>query len=277
VSGSNASAKSVSLKTIRKVREKMRHSRIALAIVAVIAASPAFATTNLVTNGDFTDLTKGLGQITNLNAQSLNTNVTSAVGWTTSGYNQVIAVADQAVNTQYGKGNFALWDQANAKNGWNGKAPVGNILALDGDYYTGPVWQTLTGLTAGEKYVVAFTYAFAQQQSFNGATIQSLTVNVGENIWNTSATTTTPSYNLPSKGFSGWSDGKLEFTANGSSEVLSFLAHGNVPVPPFALVSDVSVTASVPEPSTWALMLVGFVGLAYAGRRSSRRQAVAVA
>jgi hypothetical protein len=255
----------------------MRHSRIALALVAVVAASPAFAAVNLVTNGDFTDLTKGLGQITNNSGQGLDTNITSAVGWTTSGYNQVIAVADQAVNTQYGTGNFALWDQTNASNGWNGKAPVGNILALDGDYYTSQVYQTVSGLTAGKVYVVNFDYAFAQQQSFYGPTIQSLTVSVGENIWNTSTTMTTPSYDLPSQGFSGWSDGKLAFTANASSEVLSFLAHGNVQVPPFALVSDVSVSAGVPEPSTWALLLVGFVGLAYAGRRSSRRSAVAAA
>jgi hypothetical protein len=253
----------------------MRYPRIALALIAVVAASPAFATVNLVTNGDFTDLTNGLGQITNWNAQSLNTNITSAVGWTTSGYNQVIAVADQGVTTQYGAGNFSLWDQANASNGWNGKAPAGNILALDGDYYTGPVWQTLTGLTSGDKYVVNFNYAFAQQQSFYGPTIQSLSVYVGENIWNHSASMQTANYNLPSQGFSGWSDGKLTFTANASSEVLSFLAHGNVQVPPFALVSEVSVSSGVPEPSTWALMIVGFAGLAFAGRRSSRRKAFA--
>ena len=33
----------------------------------------------------------------------------------------------------------------------------------------------------------------------------------------------------------------------------------------------------VPEPSTWALTLIGFAGLAYVGRRASRRGAAEVA
>ena len=32
---------------------------------------------------------------------------------------------------------------------------------------------------------------------------------------------------------------------------------------------------AVPEPSTWAMILLGFVGLGFAGRRASRRQAAA--
>jgi len=92
-----------------------------------------------------------------------------------------------------------------------------------------------------------------------------------------STSMTTAQYDLANHGFSGWNNGELTFTATGSSEVLSFLAYGNVSVPPFALVSDVSLTAGVPEPSTWALMLCGFAGLAFAGRRSARRKAVAAA
>jgi hypothetical protein len=34
-----------------------------------------------------------------------------------------------------------------------------------------------------------------------------------------------------------------------------------------------SITAAVPEPSTWAMMLVGFAGLGYAGWRRSRKAA----
>jgi hypothetical protein len=34
-----------------------------------------------------------------------------------------------------------------------------------------------------------------------------------------------------------------------------------------------SITAAVPEPSTWAMMLVGFAGLGYAGWRGSRKAA----
>ena len=37
------------------------------------------------------------------------------------------------------------------------------------------------------------------------------------------------------------------------------------------LSSFVVVTAAVPEPSTWAMMLIGFAGLGYAGHRASRK------
>ena len=35
--------------------------------------------------------------------------------------------------------------------------------------------------------------------------------------------------------------------------------------PPFSLLDGVSLTGSAPEPSTWAMMFIGFAGLAYAG------------
>lgn len=35
--------------------------------------------------------------------------------------------------------------------------------------------------------------------------------------------------------------------------------------------------APVPEPSTWAMMLIGFAGIGYAGYRSARKRSVAAA
>jgi hypothetical protein len=71
--------------------------------------------------------------------------------------------------------------------------------------------------------------------------------------------------------FSGWMLETLDFTATQTSETLSFLAVGApaANLPPFALLDDVSLTA-VPEPSTWAMMLVGFCGLGYAAYRRRR-------
>jgi hypothetical protein len=257
----------------------MRHSCIALALVAIATASPAFATVNLA-NGDFTDLTNGVGQITDVGGN------TTAVGWTTPGFNLVLAVGDQAINTIYGANNFALWDQANGgSNSWDGFAPVGNILALCGDFPTaynpgipsqGPVSQTVSGLTVGGQYVVDFEYAFSQQYTYNGATVQSLTVTMGSDTFFSGNT------DVADHGFVGWQDGQLNFTATSPSAVLSFLASGDLPVPPFALVSNVSIISvggggpplgGVPELSTWALMLIGFAGLAYAGRVSTHRKA----
>jgi PEP-CTERM motif len=48
-------------------------------------------------------------------------------------------------------------------------------------------------------------------------------------------------------------------------------------VPPFALIADISVTGSVPEPSTWGMMALGFAGLGYAGYRARRRTSAAIA
>ena len=39
----------------------------------------------------------------------------------------------------------------------------------------------------------------------------------------------------------------------------------------------VEVSAPVPEPSTWAMMLIGFAGLGFAGYRASRRESAATA
>jgi len=36
---------------------------------------------------------------------------------------------------------------------------------------------------------------------------------------------------------------------------------------------DATFTATIPEPSTWAMMLIGFAGLAYAGYRRATRAA----
>ncbi len=43
----------------------------------------------------------------------------------------------------------------------------------------------------------------------------------------------------------------------------------------FASLSSPRVASEVPEPSTWAMMLVGFAGLGFAGHRASRKTAAA--
>ncbi len=239
----------------------MRHTGRLFAVLLASAATPAFAA-NLVTNGDFTQLSNGLGQLTD------NTNAT---GWTNNGYNFVFTTADQAVPQD--TNTLALWDAANGGSStWNGTtlSGVGNFVAMDGDYITGPISQTITGLTTGKTYDLTFNYAFGQQYGFDGATIQSLAAAIGGASWDSG------NVDVASHGFSGWQSASVDFTASSSSELLSFLATGNLPVPPFALVSDVSLVA-VPEPATWAMLLVGFAGLGYAGFRSARRKAAAIA
>ena len=241
----------------------MRYSIIGLALAAAAGASPASAAAvNLVQNGDFTDLTNGVGQITG--------HPTTAVGWTTSGYNFVFSSGTTGGLNSNGS-SIRLWTADNGgASTWNGSAPVGNFVAMDGDYQTDKVSQSVSGLTEGEQYQVTFDYAFAQQKGYSGDTVQHINVSLG------GQTQSTANYALPQHDFSGWFNGAFTFTANASTETLSFLAWGNRPVPPFALVSDVKLMAA-PEPATWAMMLLGFAGLGFAGYRGARRGQSAIA
>lgn len=66
--------------------------------------------------------------------------------------------------------------------------------------------------------------------------------------------------NLPSQApVTGWTQEALTFTADASTQVLSFLAVGTPNgLPPFALLSGVSVNAvTVPEPFTIIGTLIG--------------------
>ena len=66
----------------------------------------------------------------------------------------------------------------------------------------------------------------------------------------------------------------MDFVATASSETLSFLATGTggAALPPFALLDGVSIKG-VPEPSTWAMMVLRFSLLGYAGFRRRRTAA----
>jgi len=240
-----------------------------IAATAVIVAATSSSAAQFVVNGNFTDLTNGLGQ--------LNNGSTTAVGWSTVGYSYVMNQADVG-------SSFTLFDSANyttgptgvcgsttcnpVGNSWNGlAATTGNFVAMDGDYITHPLTQTITGLTVGKSYALSFYYAFGQQTGFNGDTIQSITESLG------GQTFTSADFNVASHGFTGWQLFTTTITASATSEVLSFLATGNLPVPPFAMISDVSLTSDVPEPASWALMIVGMGGIGAMARR--RRAGVA--
>ncbi len=232
---------------------------VGVAVAALTIGASAHAT-QFVVNGDFTTLTNGVGQIDNS---------TVANGWTSGdAYNFVMTDGNVGSSGDYGA--LSLWTQTSAGNGWDGLAAHGgNFVAMDGAFRTGPVSQTITGLTIGKTYTLSYSYAFGQQNGFDGETTQHLTTTLGNDY-----SSVTTDYVNPNHGFSGWTDVTTTIKATTTSETLSFLAYGNIPVPPFALVSNVSLTGAVPEPATWAMMIVGLGGL---GAIARRRRSASVA
>jgi hypothetical protein len=235
--------------------------------MALSFAAPA-AHADLITNGSF-ETNTGTGQL------GFNTNAT---GWTTNGYNFLFApgTADTSGATgQYG--NLQLWGPGNgAANGLPASSPDGGFyVAADGAFNVGPIQQTLTGLTAGNQYTVGFWWAGAQQSSFTGATTEQWDVTFGNQTQSTAVV------NNANHGFTGWMYDSFTFTANSTTDILSFLAVGTPNgVPPFALLDGVTVNAvpAVPEPSSQAMMLTGLIalgGLAWRRRRANARADIA--
>lgn len=243
----------------------MRFATIIVAVVMAGSALPAMAGNKSVYNGGF-ELTS-LKQSSQISDYFAGPGVVD--GWTTSGYNMLFTPGTATTTgalTQYGPG-LTLHGPANGSaNGFVDSPTGGNFLAADGAYIVGPIQQTITGLKAGEKFTVAFDWAAAQQNGFDGATTEQWRVSLGEQ------TISTAVYANENHGFSGWMHEKFVFTATGGSQILSFLAVGTPEGrPPFSLLDGVSGQGgTVPEPATWAMLLAGFgvVGIAARRRRT---------
>jgi Protein of unknown function (DUF642)/PEP-CTERM motif len=235
-------------------------------VIALAAGSPASVRADLVINGSFESTTAGIGQL------GYNTDVT---GWTSpapnGSYNYVFSSPTDAPTGQYG--SLSLWNNSTAGNGMTASPDGGNFVGMDGAFDVGPLSQTINGLTAGQAYSVSFYWAGAQQSGFNGPTSDNVTVSLGSQSF------TTQTVSLPSHGFSGWVQQTFTFTADSTSDVLSFLAYGTPNgVPPFALLDGVSMVAvASPEPSTLLHAGLGMFGLGAVWLRKRARAKFAVA
>jgi hypothetical protein len=235
----------------RSVRNFCKGTVVALAAAAVFTVAP-LAQAELVTNGSFESTTNGNGQL------GFNTDVT---GWSvpapSGSYTFVFSPGTADTSGAVGQdGNLSLWGPGNGSfNGLTVSPDGGNFLASDGAFQQGAITQTLNDLTAGDVYLVTFDWAAAQQSGFNGATTSGWIVDLG------GAPTQSVDTGIPEHGFLGWNQQTFAFTADSTSDVLSFLAQGtpDSTEPPFALLDGVSVEAA-PEPGTWVLMLTGILG-----------------
>jgi hypothetical protein len=238
----------------------LRRAGIGVTFLALAVA--ARANINLVTNGSF-ESNGGNGQL------AFNT---TADGWSVPALNNSYTflygpgTADTTgATSQYG--NVSLWGPGTGvANGLPATSPDGGFyIAQDSDFQLGAISQTINGLTVGQKYTVSFYWAAAQQFSFNGATSDNWSVSLG------SSTQTTDTVNLDSNAFSPWTKQSFTFTADNTSDLLSFFAGGTPQgPPPFALLDGVTMSAT-PEPALYVpgLALMGvLVGL---GIRRSKK------
>ncbi len=257
----------------RSVKNFFQGAAITLSAAAVLTVAP-LAQAELVTNGSFENTTGSpVGELGIW---------TTATGWSVQDPTQNLSYffifnAASASTTgspsQYAN-NVILYGPPDTPNGLGPSPDGGNFLGADDAYHNSAITQTLTGLTEGDTYAVTFDWAAAQQAGFaNGNGTQSgWSVSFG----NTAAPTV--SATIPDAGFSGWQTTTLTFQADGTSDVLSFLAAPPTDgAPPFSLLDGVSVndttttttSSATPEPGTWVLMLAGLTG-AFGVARSRR-------
>jgi hypothetical protein len=261
-------------------------------VIALAAAGAASAATNLVNNPDFTSntVTGGYtgGQV-GYNATIQNWTVPYSGGKNnTSSYVFVFNAqsgtsgtdADHVGTVNGQDGLLNLWGPADGGT-YSGSmldpniSNNGSFIASDPSYQNGAISQAISGLTVGTTYTVSFDYAAAEQYAHTGDTTEGWQVSIDGD------TQDSVDKANASKGFNGWFTDSFTFTYDGGSDVLSFLATGTgtAAQPPFALLDDVSVeavTGGVPEPATWAMMLLGIGGLGGA-LRMRRRQLFAAA
>lgn len=250
------------------------------AAILAFGGGAAHAATNLIVNGGFEDVAQQPGKAALPASGSFEFGDTYIYGQAVTGWTSttVPGASAGAFNIRYGANptsvspdtRYPSEDQYLWALPGNPDPDGGAFIGLDGDVNArGLLSQTVSGLTAGQKYDLTFSWAAAQVADRTGDTTELLRVAFGGESFDTALV------NNVSHGATDWSTVTYQFTATGASQTLSFLSIGTpTGLPPMALLDGVSLTAAVPEPATWAMTIVGFGLVGGALRRRSRSGAV---
>ena len=157
-------------------------------------------------------------------------------------------------------------------NGWSftgGALYTNNAAGTDGAVLLNENGQTsasiVYGLTQGTQYSLSFDYygdnrpgeAWVLNYSIDGSATQ--TVNgVDQAAGSNPGTTKT-----------------LLFTASGPSATLLFTQASTTEASP--IIDNVTISTNVPEPSTWAMMILGFMGVGFVAYRRKNQLAFRIA
>jgi len=176
--------------------------------------------------------------------------------WTPSGVDYLFTPGSLTTGVPAAAGTVTLSGPGTGvPNGLSTSPDGGNLIGAESG---GSLSQTINGLSIGSQYTVSFEYAGAQKSGNFGPTSQQWDVSFGGQTQDSSLLANA------SQGFTGWNLTSLTFTADASSEVLSFYATafpdtlGSVTL--LDGISVINVTA-VPEPSMLALAGMGAAGL----------------
>ena len=250
---------------------------IGTTIVAIVAgASGAMAQSNLVTNGSFTSL----GSLNSTNSQIAAGSPSTLPGWSstvvgTSGGIACVMIgvsnpanATPMCGTGYGTVSNAPYTYGTLTIFPGAPPGGGNVLAADSSsMYEQSISQTIGNLVVGATYTLTFQQAGAQQAGWTGNTTDQWDVTFGASTQDSTLMSLTTANDV-----ANWASQTMIFTATATSQTLTFLASGTpASDPPFALLSDISLTKNVPEPlgfSVFSTCIAGLAGIRWLRRRS---------
>ena len=219
----------------------------ATAIVGCLAfaASPASATNNLVVNGDFSAGNTGFATgytLTTMTPQLFQNGV--------HGIYAVIPIGSVAGQAQYGDWTNVTTDPSGGN---------GNVFVADGA--TDPntiVWQQTVNVATNTHYVFSFDAAeISNACCSNAFFVPTVNSNSGAGASLTG----------------GWQQYTFDWYSGANTTATLSLTDTNTSggFNDFVL-TDISMSGGVPEPSTWAMMMLGFMGLGLtAYRRATQR------